>query len=549
MSWLSRVPSIGHAPRDGHGDSAHLLDRWVAPRALPLVVVVLLGLATLGLHLRYARPGGAHMRGLGPSELVRDEGTVLYDAYRITRGEVMYRDFFEFQTPVFYATYALLFAVTGPSLPAARALAAVFTTLATLLLADAVSRRAGAIAGVSAGAFHVLVIVPMWPVAYPHWQAELFAFAAVWLLLARAPSPRRAVALGALAALCALTIQSLGLPLLLALVLGETADRVAREGRWRGLVGGVHVLAGAAVVTVPVLVYFAIHGALDDLLYCTWTWPLAHYAAGNQDAAQYAAYLDDLVAAHARLGPGLWQIAELCLRLVAVLPVVALALGAVAFAWVLWRLARGAVGPSDAVALGVCTAGVVSLFSGKARPDITHLAFQASFGLIALAIVVGRGRRLWATCALGLFLAEVAFGAALVHATKAGSVRQAEAPLTFRDALRRNADQYWCLRGGILDRIERDVPRDSPIVVGCLEGYVYLLFRPAAVPHTALPFHDGDNYLEPPQWRRVADGILRERPLVVSVMPYQWAQMTLAQPELREQRGATGFRSLPRASD
>lgn len=524
------------------------LDRWVRPRALPVAVALVVVLAAFAIHLRYAAPGGAHMRGMGPAELVRDEGTVLYDAYRITRGEVMYRDFFEFQTPLFYGTYALLFAATGPSLVAARVLAAIIVALATLVLTDVVARRAGVMAGVAAGAFHALVIVPMWPVAYPHWQAELFALAALWVLVARPPSRRRAVLLGALAALALLTIQSVGLPLLAALVLGEMADQLAREGRWWALLAGAHVGLGATVVLTPCLVYFGLHGALDELIDCTWTWPMSQYAIGNQDASEYAAYLDDVVAAHRPLAPGWRSVAELCLELMSMLPVVALLLGVAAFVWVLRRLALGATGSADAVALGVCTACVVSLFSGRVRPDITHVAFQSAFGLIAIAIVVGRIGRTWVTLVHGLLIAQVAFGAAVIHGMKTASPRQSEVAPGFRRELARVANDYWCLRGGLLQRIQREVPRDGTIVVGCLEGYVYLLVRPAAVSHTALPFHDPDNYLRDAQWRRVANEILARRPAVISVMPYQWVQMTRAQPKLRQRHGVLGFSTFsPRA--
>ena len=80
-------------------------------------------------HLPYLFPGGPTACHSKPLFFSIDEGTVLYDSFRITCGEVMYRDFFEFQGPVFYHIYAGLFALTGPSLTAARALNLLITAL------------------------------------------------------------------------------------------------------------------------------------------------------------------------------------------------------------------------------------------------------------------------------------------------------------------------------------------------------------------------------------------------------------------------------------
>ncbi|HEV8323091.1 MAG TPA: hypothetical protein VG389_15865 [Myxococcota bacterium] len=56
----------------------------------------------LVLHAPYLWPGGPSSRDGKPWKLMQDEGTVLYDAARMAAGEVMYRDWFEFQGPVFY---------------------------------------------------------------------------------------------------------------------------------------------------------------------------------------------------------------------------------------------------------------------------------------------------------------------------------------------------------------------------------------------------------------------------------------------------------------
>lgn len=106
------------------------------------------------VHLPYLAPGGPSTRYPWPLGLVLDEGTVLYDSYRITCGQVMYLDFFQFQGPVFYYVHAGLFALTGPSLTAARALNLLITSLTATLIALLVRKRLGLLACAGAAAVH-----------------------------------------------------------------------------------------------------------------------------------------------------------------------------------------------------------------------------------------------------------------------------------------------------------------------------------------------------------------------------------------------------------
>jgi len=183
-------------------------------------------------HTPYLAPGGPSVCFPWRLSFVIDEGTVLYDSFRITCGEVIYRDFFQFQGPVFYYVYAGLFAVTGPSIAAARALNLLITALTATFIALIIAQSLGSVAGAGAAAIHVCLLVPMWPYAYPYWLAEAFAFWGIYLLLRGGDRPRHIFSSGAFLGLSAATIQSLGLPILAACMVVLAILGIVRRS-WR----------------------------------------------------------------------------------------------------------------------------------------------------------------------------------------------------------------------------------------------------------------------------------------------------------------------------
>jgi hypothetical protein len=213
--------------------------------------------------------------------LAQDEGTVLADSYRITQGAVMYRDFFEFQGPVFYHVYAGLFGATGPSMGAARLLHLLTVAAGTALLAALVARLAGRAAGAGAGLLHAALLLPQWPFTYPHWMAESFALGALLLLTAEEVRPRAEVAAGALLAAALLTIQSVGVPVLVACVGVLVAPGLARRSWREALLRPARLLLGVVAVLAPVALCFLARGALGALVDAMFVWPMGHYRAGN----------------------------------------------------------------------------------------------------------------------------------------------------------------------------------------------------------------------------------------------------------------------------
>jgi hypothetical protein len=183
-------------------------------RAFPLGA--LLFLLLILVHLPYAWPGGPFLHHPRPLTLLVDEGTLLYDGYRTALGEVMYRDFFEFQGPVQYYLLGLLFSWSGPSIGAARVLQIAVWALSALLLALVTRRFCGVAASAAVALIHASIYVLALPVTYAHWLAEFFVLLAILLLTRRQATPASDVGAGLALGLAVMTIQSMGIPALVA---------------------------------------------------------------------------------------------------------------------------------------------------------------------------------------------------------------------------------------------------------------------------------------------------------------------------------------------
>jgi hypothetical protein len=488
------------------------------------------------LQLCYLFPGGPWTRGPAPLDLIRDEGTVLYDSLRIAHGAAMYRDFFEFQGPVFYHVYAAVFALAGASLPAARLAQVLIAAGGSVALAILVSRFAGRWAGVGAALVHTCMLVPLWPVAYPHWLAETLALTALVLICRDRPDARRDFLAGALLGLCLATILSLGLPLLVAAVgtvalLGLPAGNLRASFERAG-----SLLLGAATPLLLIALYFATRGALGDLIYCSITWPLGNYARGQQDAVEYAAFTQSFIDAHGRLvEPWRW-LGVFGLKLTRWLPRCAFwALPAAAWSTLRLWLERG--GSSGATLLAVSSlAALTPLFAGKIRMDLTHVAMLASFGLSSAAVLVGPFVTRWRTARWAVSLAFMLVGLATLanYAYKLHITWDASRQNQSFIAELKQSDRSFQALQNIFERVEARVPPGDPMVVGSLEGFHYMFLRPAAVWYTALPWHEADDYLSDAQWHRIADEIAERSPVLMALVPYQWQRLLAFRPDLVE---------------
>lgn len=146
---------------------------------------------------------------------VGDEGVALVDAWRVASGQVPHRDFFEIVPPGSFLPTAFLFWMFGPSVVAARSLAALYAVLLGWLV-DGISCSLGARSATRAWilAFLVPFGVWYWPIPSHHWVATLCQLAAVLCLL-KAAKDERGQALwaglaGAASAYACFTLQDQG---------------------------------------------------------------------------------------------------------------------------------------------------------------------------------------------------------------------------------------------------------------------------------------------------------------------------------------------------
>jgi hypothetical protein len=494
---------------------------------------VLVFVGTLAIHLVYLAPGGPTSHDAQPSMLAGDEGTVLYDSWRIARGQVMYRDFFEFQGPAFYYTYAALFAAFGPSIVAARAFHILVSAVASTLIALLVARFAGRWAGAAAAVIHACLFMPIWPYAYPHWHAEALALGGVALLTIEPQRRRWNIASGVLLALSTATIQSLGLPILLAAMLA-VAVPAACVGAWkRAIVCSSEVAVGAIATVLVVLVFFAACGGLPALLYDTVTWPQTHYMTAQGDANSYAAHIDILEWDHRRQAQPWRALSIVGLHVIRAVPLLSFPAIAVAIR----ELRRGTSGtrrrpppspPAPLVVALSASAAVLPLVLVRTRSDLTHVAFVAGISLPAAALLFEPLRKRWTAAprvVTALFLSVGAASFVSYAAKLVSTWRASRAEGTWNDVVQREAARV----------IERAAPGQSVVVATANAGYVYFVTkRPAGVSFTLIPTNPPSYYTEQ-QWRTIANDLVERRPVVLQMHPQQLKKLMELRPELANQ--------------
>jgi len=225
------------------------VDRFLTAALVAFLASVLLGLRAQGL-------------------IVNDEGWVAYPALRMLEGDILYRDVSSYYAPLRYHAIEVVFGLIGPSLIAMR------TLWMVLLLVSA----AGCFRIARRFAPPAIALAPalLYGLAPGPWHKSPYGFCTVVFLLAlvralERPSTARAVLLGAAAGMSLVTRQDLGvLQLVLALVLvaGRPLLAFARPSGPALLDVGrtlARVFLGAALAVVPVLIFYAGHGALSDL--------------------------------------------------------------------------------------------------------------------------------------------------------------------------------------------------------------------------------------------------------------------------------------------
>lgn len=335
--------------------SAHLNDRLAAG---VLVAATFAYLASLPRYLGWA-----------------DESYFLYEAKRIRDGEVMYRDVFQFITPLATYCMAILYWLFGTSIATARLAMAVLHALLCAIL-FATCRAIGVRRSLA-------LLVPLaflslcqgvWPFASPHWFSTVLAMAILAVLCTgeRDQHPRRTLVLGVLLGILIGVQQQKGAIMAAgvgAIVLGEhVLDRHKRN--WMALCARIGWLAaGVLTVVLPLGLWMIASAGSGPVYEALVRFPLESYRRGHFARWGEAAPLTDSFAA--ATFPALLRWSP-----VAVLPPVARLLHAVI---------RGGIDRTSSVLMALAVFAAASVASIWYFPDLIHIAFIAPAFFICAA--------------------------------------------------------------------------------------------------------------------------------------------------------------------
>lgn len=474
-----------------------------------------------------------------------DEGTFLYEAHRIARGHVPYRDYFDFKGIVGYLPFAALFAAVGPSVVAARLLMiAIVASIgaAAFQVCRAVAGRVTFPACLAA-VFPALLVWPSWPNPYHDLLAQLFFLVAL-LLGARALRGSSTWTLffaGVFSGLASWTHLSQGVPgtiafacALMLIQLGRGAPRAA--ARWVGI-----FLGGFVSLSAAMLLYFWLEGAVGDLYDSMLVFPFGHYRSVNKTT--YAFDVGYYSARWFRINPIAGVAAWVMGVGLAAVPLVALAasLGA---AWVAsTRAFRGLrklplqtgqqTGELSVLALSL-SAVVVPVVASVTRSDLCHIGFVAPVAFTGLMVLVTSADdfelsskiRLASRAYVGIY--AVALGVAALFLI--GCVIGPYAPrslFTLDEQMR--ADLSCHGDRALLKEGETAVYLPRGYVPG---GFYYLLAQHDSAISYSLLEHQAAYYRD--QWKRAAEEISTRKPVLMRITPRDFRALREHVPELEQ---------------
>ena len=340
-----------------------------------------------------------------PYTFYSEEGEALAWAHVVLHGGVLSRDVYCLYGPLATAPIVAAFKLFGPSVWLGRVCLYLLDLPALLavyvLLRELAGTRAAALCGVA-----VVLFDRMWPMPAMSWSLlrtgiGLAAIAALARYL-KSGAARALVVSGAAVGLGVFFSQEAGVAAGAAVATGLALDLACRRKAWRAAGESAALFAaGAALTSIPPIVWSAAHGALPEMLrnlfgfarlrvlgHGAQPFPVPSAALTGGDAFEIAA---------AYFGPVLYAFA-------------AFRVGA--------RLLRGDYAPRTSALAAVIVYGVVLFASPLSRPDLTHVLFAMppAFVLAVLfaeeaAAVVVRSGGAWARrTAAAAFLAAVLAG-------------------------------------------------------------------------------------------------------------------------------------------
>ena len=210
---------------------------------------------------------------------IKDEGIATVNAWRISDGQVPYRDFFEIVPPFSFLPTAALFKLFGPSVFVERALTFLLG-LSIVVGADLLLKKYGAGLGaqVVVVAFLGTLGVYYYPMFNHHWVADASQIYSILFLAAGLGGGRtilKGIAAGSLATAGLFSLQDQGSYFLAGLLL--LFFPFVREGAVRArLLGGF--LAGCGIVSAAFAAYLLPRVNMSDLLYHWCVWPTQNYS-------------------------------------------------------------------------------------------------------------------------------------------------------------------------------------------------------------------------------------------------------------------------------
>jgi hypothetical protein len=213
-----------------------------------------------------------------------DESYFLYESVRIRNGEVMYRDIFQFVTPLASYLMALLFWLFGTSIGTAHLATAALHGL-TVALLFCICRRLEIRReiAVATSLAYLAVCQPTWPYASPHWFSTQ---AVLWIVLALITArwhghPRGSVPVGIAAGVLAGIQQQKGVVMAAGVVAIFVADHLVRtrlSNRAPALPQRLlYFVAGLAAVVLPLLVVCVAVAGIEPVYEALVRFPLVSY--------------------------------------------------------------------------------------------------------------------------------------------------------------------------------------------------------------------------------------------------------------------------------
>ncbi len=462
------------------------------------------------------------------STLTADEFTFMSDALRIVRGEAIYRDFFQFMSPLPFWLLAAAYLLAGPSLLMTHVIQTLLVWVAALL-AWAIARHLGA-GRWTAWLPGFAVAFGLYPhyVGYNHhWVALPLVLGALWAGLGAIATsrPRRWAAAGVLAGLTFVTIWIDGVVLLIAMApFPVLAAWLAGEGQRSGLRQAGAFVAGFAVPPALAALIFTAQGGLGMALYDIFVWPLTFYRGGGgindlAFATDFPTILLPVKALPGWYGRLLHYVLLYFFFAVAAVLAAGWGLGLFSRRWL-----RGPGLREGEAALGLVALAALGFLalSTRGRADFVHVCMYLAPALIFLTALVPRWAARFPEPDLGFLRVLPAAALAAFGLTGALMVAKGIAadPATWRSLASPDAR----MRETPIIAWLRDHARPGDRMVAMPAGGFYYFYGPPPATRNPYILPPERGYTPEAEWREVGAEIARHRPRFVVVAPWPWGE-------------------------